>query len=486
MGNFVGKSYCRALVFIGITVGMQIGFSGCNSSDTFTGPITTPSPQASSIGNTNIVLQTYKPALAVRGMECLLCHAQVNSSIITDFGYGDPQFFMNQNAGDIYGQSSIFDNNSPLTLPWYGDYYGTWQLATQITGTIVVPKVTISDPRLLNSIGASAPVSLAQLLSINPGTTNASYPGTGFYGDSPNSGEGAIDSMVTPIPGNPTVTEIDQMYIGAPTAAQILGLTPNPSNLAIGVQAIGATSSISGLSIVAGTSGSYITNTAAGGVINCFGDVVVTGTLFLDNVTVNTDNNGCRLMVTQSTFIQGQVNYSSTAGTENLQISSARAILSGFDTTTLAFRLQGTSWYPDSQPLTRYAGTNTQKNAAIMAEANVIGAALQDTTDAAACPNNNMVTYVGNNGGQLTTLTQCAINFQRLLLNAPDIESRYVGQFKGVAIAEIALFAPGALNFAYDSTFDNVPILPLLPPLIEDPGLPGCTGPLCGGGIIGI
>jgi hypothetical protein len=474
-------SFARILVLVGTLAALQTGFSGCNSLDVLATPLDVgPSPSPTpSLGNTNIVLQKYQPALAVRGMECLICHAQINSSIITDFGYGDPQYFVNQNAGTLFsgsgfGNSNTITNDKPLTLPWYGNYFGSWQLAAQVTGTIVVPQVMITDQRTLDSVGASGPISLAQLVALNTGA--------GFYADDPYSGEGPIDSMVTPLSGNPTVTEISQLYIGAPTVAQILGVTPNPSNMALGVQAVGATSSISGLSVVSGTGGSYITNTASGGVIKCYGDIVVTGPLFLNNVTVTTDNNGCRLLVTQSAFVQGNVTYSNDTGTENLQISSAEAILMGFDTSTLSFRLS--QWYLDAQPLTRYnGGTNTQKNAAILAEAAIIGAGLMDATDSAACPNDNMITYQANNGGSISTLTQCGINFQHLLLNAPNIQSRYVGQFTGVAIAEIALFAPGALNFAYDPTFNTVPILPLLPPMIESPG---CSGPLCGGGAIGI
>ena len=147
-------------------------FTGCETVTTFlpvaAGP--SPSPTPIDLGHTNLVLQTYKPALAVRGMECLVCHARINSSIITDFGYGDSASFLIQKAGQIYGQSSVRSDDSPLTLPWYGNYYGTWQLAEEINGTIVVPKAMIADPRLLNSIGKSAPISLAELLDFDTGS----------------------------------------------------------------------------------------------------------------------------------------------------------------------------------------------------------------------------------------------------------------------------------------------------------------------------
>jgi hypothetical protein len=223
----------------------------------------------------------------------------------------------------------------------------------------------------------------------------------------------------------------------------------------------------------------YVTNTA-GTPLACTGDVIVNAPLLLNNVVVETDANGCRLYAAQTIFIQGQITYTSTASTENLQLSSARGIMMGFsydptDTSpgdpsqgdtrsTLGYRLAGTGWYVDSQPLTRAALTssNTAVNQAILADAALVSGSLSDSTDSSTCPT-QMLTYTGYNGGNsATVLTQCEIDYSRLLLNAPNIQSRYVGQVSGVVIAEIALFAPGALKFQYDSTFDHVDELPLL------------------------
>ena len=92
-----------------------------------------------------------------------------------------------------------------------------------------------------------------------------------------------------------------------------------------------------------------------------------------------------------------------------------------------------------------------------------------------------MVTYQGENGGSSKTITQCSIPFERLLVNAPNIQSRYIGKYSGVVIAEIALFAPGELVFEYDPIFNSIPILPILPPMLSMPSLGGCTFLDCGG-----
>jgi hypothetical protein len=54
------------------------------------------------------------------------------------------------------------------------------------------------------------------------------------------------------------------------------------------------------------------------------------------------------------------------------------------------------------------------------------------------------------------------ISFSRLLLNAPQVHSRYKGAFKGLVIAEVALFRLSKSNFEFDPVFKEVPVLPRL------------------------
>ena len=56
------------------------------------------------------------------------------------------------------------------------------------------------------------------------------------------------------------------------------------------------------------------------------------------------------------------------------------------------------------------------------------------------------------------------VHFERLLLNAPRIDSRYQGQFTGVVIAEVALMSLSKFSFTFDPVFSRVPVLPLLLP----------------------
>jgi hypothetical protein len=74
-------------------------------------------------------------------------------------------------------------------------------------------------------------------------------------------------------------------------------------------------------------SGQFVTNPTSN--IECFGDVAIKGTLFLNNVTIQTDAGGCRLYVSRTVFIQGPIHYQGDPNA-NLQITSSSAIVMGF------------------------------------------------------------------------------------------------------------------------------------------------------------
>src|SRR4051812_42532588 len=77
-------------------------------------------------------LVTLKPALAVRGINCMLCHGTVKSNILTDFGYDsasmDPRFFENEPDADF-----AISGERGFDRPFYGNYYQTWQQVKEIS-----------------------------------------------------------------------------------------------------------------------------------------------------------------------------------------------------------------------------------------------------------------------------------------------------------------------------------------------------------------
>ncbi len=89
-----------------------------------------------SVGNP---LSQLSPALAIRGMGCIQCHANVQSNIITDFGYkGNGQgldYFFNQNpSGHWYKSGGV-----------YGDHALTFNTMKLNSGQIIVPQAILPD-----------------------------------------------------------------------------------------------------------------------------------------------------------------------------------------------------------------------------------------------------------------------------------------------------------------------------------------------------
>ncbi len=54
------------------------------------------------------------------------------------------------------------------------------------------------------------------------------------------------------------------------------------------------------------------------------------------------------------------------------------------------------------------------------------------------------------------------VSFERLLLNAPIIHSRYTGNFSGTVIAEYAIMSLNQFKFEFDEVFRRVSIFPFL------------------------
>lgn len=54
------------------------------------------------------------------------------------------------------------------------------------------------------------------------------------------------------------------------------------------------------------------------------------------------------------------------------------------------------------------------------------------------------------------------VSFERLLLDAPQIHSRYLGPFKGSLIGEHVLMSLSQFTFQYDDVFSKVAVFPMI------------------------
>jgi hypothetical protein len=416
---------------------LGLGLTGCfeqgyniqkNVVSSIAAPASTPT--AGTTTQTAIAFRTLQPALAVRSTSCLMCHAQVASNIITDFGAGDSYFFGKGNPQGMYGE--WYENTSVTSG------YSAWSTAV-IRGSVIVPKVNLdhSFPIVdaLDPQHKSTSISLASVMQ----STRAAADGTKLV---------PMNAGISPQSGNAGIIEKSKIYIGAPTDADLSALAPNLASVgftAVTVDGISPNQALplSGLQVVQGSSTNYVTNSAAAPFV-CAGDVVVNGTLFLVSPQIKTDNNGCRLYVKGSVFIQGAISYvGSNLTTANLQVTSSRSINMGFNASTMSERLSlsGERTYVLPEYKTRSPINPATRHAAILAEAtNLIGMVDAGST------------------GSVSTLNP----MNGLLLNAPQVNSRYTGDFKGAVVAEIALFRLDQFVFSFDTTFQKVPILPAL------------------------
>lgn len=369
-----------------------------------------------------------KPALAVRASGCITCHAKIHSNYITDFGYGDNYFFGNPGGGGSLG---------PFNGNIYGDFYGaepnkTAWLTAKIDGEIIVPQTrfdfNLSDAAQAGIVGQSA---YQQALGA---TSLAQY----------------LRAVENQKPNPATVIEKKKIFIGAPdieTLEARFGIAPG-SDVAFKYIKTDDNNSPDIKGIALSPQKDYYTNVQE---ISCDGDLFIRGTLFLNKPLIETKS-GCRIYATGPIFLQNTVQYKSYESADergNLQLVSAEAVLLGIgdkncktteNDSPISTRLL--SSYALSSFITRDANRrsiNPQKFSQNIYDRAKRISALED----ASCHDDTL-------------------SFSGLLLNAPQVHSRYKGEFKGVVIAEFALFRLGQSSFTFDPVFTKVPVLRLL------------------------
>lgn len=345
------------------------------------------------------LISSFKPALVIRASGCLMCHARVAANVITDFGYGSSYYFGGQLPSGL----------SPFSGAIYGDHAENWRTAS-VYGKIVVPRATVP----------SQAGSLADYLRAPVGRPDANTAA-------------------------PLVEEKQTIWIGAPTEArlrQVAGVFPAAHPQWKNVSSAGA---VSGLELAPG--GQYVQNTP-GQELVCRGDVVVDAVLFLNSLSLRTDDGGCRLYTTRSVFIQGPIAFSGDAPDRNLQISSSRAIVLGMGPgatdgqpdNTLSNRLR--DFWTRGSYFTRDTSRSTQEKLDDIVLDSSYLSGLRDASSQAPW--------------------RRTVHFERTFLNAPNFQSRYQGEFKGVIVAEVAIGSLGNFAFKFDDVFSRVPILPLI------------------------
>jgi hypothetical protein len=367
------------------------------------------------------ILQDLKPALAIRGMGCIQCHAKVNSNIITDFGAGSDYYFNGNKGGDWWKSGGI-----------YGDHGGSFSSMDLASDTSVyLPKTALP----------STIATLTGLVSL------ADYVKSRFQ-KSGNSGT-----------KNSKIIEKNRIYIGAPSSWDITkSFSLKESTRIVYFKNAEKSDSLVGLK----DQGTYFKND---GILTCDGDLALRGPVYFNNLEINSVN-GCRIYVIGSVFIFGPVTHTNSSEFRNLQITSTRSIslglgltkkneafcdpASGYATTPASFN--------ESSLVTRYRtfwtvpgyATRGQSDPILNGDLIVDEAKLIESKE-------SLIFYDATCRPEGRN-----VSFSRILLNAPAIQSRYQGDIIGTVIAEYSVMSLGMFKFQYDSVFDKVPILPFL------------------------
>jgi hypothetical protein len=363
------------------------------------------------------VVRSLEPTLAVRGLGCIECHAKVDSSVISDYGYKNDYFFAGHLGGDWWKSGSPYGD--------HGQNLKTVEFSS--TAKFYVPKVDFTQD-LKDKTGSDTLANYVRAqLSQSSFATSQSTP----------------------------VTELQSVYIGAPTELQIQSAFGMSGSQRMKFKASKeASAALSGLQ----DEGTFFRNS---GTLVCDGDLAIRGPLYLENLHLKTTA-GCRLYVMGSVFIYGAITHESTDERRNLQITSSHAISMGLGRATNngSYCLPGGEWYQANSvassfvhrftgiwtvPAQMTRGTTPQAfGDKVTSEKNLIEAKLGEVLDASCRPETRNV------------------SFERILLNAPQVHSRYTGDVKGTIIAEYALISLNSFKFKFDPVFLSVDVLPMI------------------------
>ena len=443
-----------------------------------------------------------EPVLAVRNTGCIMCHAKIDGDLVTDFGAGNP-FFMG--TDDIEHHPKQKDYYSPFQSKHFIWDSGMWKNSS-VMGDIYVPDEQIRDQRLLSAY-------------LDPKAGNTDTGGIVTVLDFVSKSFISPHNTSTPVSiiGRSSSNNIDEpglrgqfksrktIWIDSPSANEIRDLMRAPEAESV-LAKPGAVvykgkhaDVISGLEAVQSqkTYKLFITNQP---VTKCKGDVVIDSVVFLKNLRLDTDKEGCRLYVTGTVFIQGPITYVN-GGDSNLQITSARAIIMGFRSMKARFTQMATNAnvggireeWTDEGELRFNEGIINDRDAIdgltndagpyrLMVDSTGTPIAYLDDYDTdvwqpapgrttfpnpATCVNGipKATQPCGTDWtGQYPIGKQLrrSIHYEHLLLNAPKIHSRYHGVFQGVIIGEDVLFAVDNFSFAKDQVLFRTRLLPLL------------------------
>ena len=352
-------------------------------------------------------VQTHEAVFAVRNLACALCHATVDSSVISDFAA------TTTDGGSAQALANMF------FVVKHGD---SQTKKPEIKGKFIVPDVQTST----------------YASSMTAGKSNCAYSGLNLA-NSTYVKTSLVEALKTCVEPFMTWGSATEKFVKKTTVA--INPVSSPDEIKAIASAEAATLASAGFatvgtSTVEGITGSKLTGFKSSAAVKCEGAVVFDGPVLLKDTTISTQK-GCRIYSTGSIFVFGQLNVKGPDDSAHIQLLSPLFI--GFDISinNMAGRLTHT--LNAKQAFSRGSGTSVAS--LIAADAKKIGAEA----------------LLG--GG--------SSSYKRVAAAAPVVYSKSSGQFSGLIIAEQFLGKIGSLSFTFDPVFKPRESAPALFPEIK-------------------
>ncbi len=421
-------------------------------------------------------LNLHQPALAMRAGGCITCHAEVHANVITDFGYQSPYYFGQNvsssfawNDGTAYGDHEAF-----FTYPDGSQGIGSWTRLKLFDG------YSISNPGKIYIPQAELPKGPQS--AIGGGSKLKDYVSH------------RLSHSTYPASQSAQIIEKKSIYIGAPTKARLLeAFAWSNSDQSKGYKFISDPNgwALSGLNTsYQRPSQNLFKNDTS--VVVCEGDLLIDGGLLLNSAKIKT-RTGCRLYVTGNVYIYGTIDLVTDSQNDfslkNIQISSSQAILMGLgslwkqgshceqgqmDSGYWGYYAQRDYWTQGLSPEQKQAYDQGIADSAKYRLSYYWGIPNYNTRNGgdpkaySEMIYSQMQAQIGQRYDSACEPEKRNVGYQRIILNAPVLHSRYAGVIRGSVIAEFPLMPLGLgdnqsrFRFEFDPVFEKVNVFPML------------------------
>lgn len=384
---------------------------------------------------------------AVRDLGCAMCHAKVDSNIITDMMAGSDGKSEHQSL-----ESWLYMSQHEKILAANQNFTQAQLTPAAIQGRIIVPKTNVQHDGAITTVTTNTPDKSRCISSVKGvNDINLSLPASSVAISIKETMDKCVTPYVTWGAGSSKVEERDTVLIDPPATALEITAIASRKNILLthgGITALpsyDATSNDANLRPIAKHSGFVLTNGAVKitGAATCEGALLIDAPVYFDNVNLRTVK-GCRIYATASIFIKGKLEVVNTGSSESAKDVAALMLMSptfiGFHipVTMIDARLK----HPINLNKTFRAGTP----AAIVSKI---------STDAAKAGFPEFTADEMNG-------TAAAIDYRRIVATAPVVYSRMKGQFSGAIVAEHFMGKIGSLSFMFDPVLERAPFYPEL------------------------